>query len=117
MVLSVWPAQPERQGGRQLAVRTQEAAHWLVLAGQQVSLEPVPDPGDEPGCAAELTEVLMGGEAWWTLGFEATGPPDLIRSELEATAAFVFAWAMPGGMELGMNDSWSYAERLRRRPG
>ena len=52
-----------------------------------------------------------------TLGFEATGPADLVRSEFEATAAFVFAWAMPGGMELGMNESWSYAEWLRRRPG
>jgi len=28
---------------------------------------------------------------WRTLGFEATGPAGLLRSELQATAAFVFA--------------------------
>ena len=30
---------------------------------------------ERPGCAVELTDVHAGGEAWWTLGFEATGPP------------------------------------------
>ena len=42
-------------------------------------------------CEVELTEVRTSGEYWWTLGFEATGPADLLRSELEATAAVVFA--------------------------
>jgi hypothetical protein len=32
-----------------------------------------PGPGDEPGCEVELTEVHTRGQAWWTLGFEATG--------------------------------------------
>ena len=34
----------------------------------------VPGLGGEPRCAVELTEVELRGEAWWTLGFEATGP-------------------------------------------
>jgi hypothetical protein len=34
-----------------------------------------PGPGQEPGCEVELTEVRTHGQAWWTLGFEATGPP------------------------------------------
>jgi hypothetical protein len=76
-----------------------------------------PGPGKEPRCEAELTEVRMHGEAWWTLGFEATGPADLLRSELEATAALVFAEALPGGAAPGPDDSRSYAEWLRRRPG
>ena len=69
----------------------------------------------EPACAVELTEVHMGGEAWWSLGFEATGPDGLRRGVLEATAMLVFAQALPGGAELGMHESTSYAEWLHRR--
>jgi hypothetical protein len=60
---------------------------------------------------------MTRGEAWWTLGFEASGPADLLRSGLEATAAFVFAQAPRGWVELGINDSHSYAEWLWRQPG
>jgi hypothetical protein len=35
----------------------------------------VPVPGGEPRCEVELTEVRTRGQGWWTLGFEATGPP------------------------------------------
>ena len=73
--------------------------------------------GEGPGCAVELTDVHAAGEAWWTLGFEATGPPDVLRGELDAAAALVFAQALPGGVELGMDDSRSYPQWLRRRPG
>ena len=65
----------------------------------------------------ELTEVHKRSQAWWTLGFEATGPASLRRSELEAAAAQVFAQALPNGVELGMEDSRSYAQWLRWRPG
>jgi hypothetical protein len=54
-----------------------------------------PELGQEPRCKVELTEVRMGGQDWWTLGFEATGPADLLRSELQATAALVFDQACP----------------------
>jgi hypothetical protein len=73
--------------------------------------------GEEPRCAVELTEVVARGEAWWTLGFEATGPAEALRGELDAAAALVFARALPGGVELGMDDSTSYAQWLRRGPG
>ncbi len=58
-----------------------------------------PGPGGEPRCEVELTDVRTRGEDWWTLGFEATGPASLLRSALEATAALVFAQALPGGVE------------------
>jgi len=70
----------------------------------------------EPECAVELAEVRTQGEVWWSLGFEATGPTGLIRNVLEATAVLVFTPALPGGVELGTDDSRSYAEWLRRRP-
>ena len=63
----------------------------------------------------ELTEVRAAGEAWWTLGFEATGPPDVLRGELDAAAALVFAlarlvgwnwvWVTPGPMRRGCAGS------------
>ena len=60
----------------------------------------------------ELAEVSTRGEAWWSLGFEATGPAGLLRGQLEATAALVFAETLPGGIEPGPDDSRSYAEWL-----
>jgi hypothetical protein len=74
-------------------------------------------PGDEPRCEVELTEVRTGGQDWWTLGFEATGPADLLRSELQATATLVFAQALPGGAQPGPDESSSYAQWLSLRLG
>jgi hypothetical protein len=76
----------------------------------------VPDPG-EPGCAVELAEFRALGEDGWTLGFEATGPADVLRGQLEAAAALVFGQALPGGVELGMDASMSYAQWLRGHAG
>jgi hypothetical protein len=73
-------------------------------------------PDEEPGCAVELTEVRARGEAWWTLGFESVGPAELLRGQLEATAALVFAETLPGEVEPGLNDSRSYAEWLLQGP-
>ena len=71
----------------------------------------------EPRCEVELTEIHTRSQDWWTLGFEATGPASLLRSALEATAALVFAHALPGGVEPGPDESRSYAEWLCERLG
>ncbi|HEY3034811.1 MAG TPA: hypothetical protein VGJ54_09145 [Streptosporangiaceae bacterium] len=101
----------------------EEAAGWrplrkrisrFALAGGQIQAS-VLRLGEEPWCTVELTEVRTRGEAWWTLAFEAKGPAGLLHGELEATAAFVFAESLPGGVELGTNDAMSYAEWLRRQ--
>jgi hypothetical protein len=97
-------------------VRKRRRISWFSLAGRAVR-PGVAGLGEEPGCAVELTEVDARGEAWWTLGFEATGPAETLRSELDAAAALVFGQALPGGVELGMDASTSYAQWLRRRPG
>ena len=65
----------------------------------------------------ELTEVRIAGQDWWTLGFEATGPADMLHSALQATAALVFARALPGRVEPGLGESRSYLEWLCQRPG
>jgi hypothetical protein len=76
-----------------------------------------PVPTGEPCCEVELTEVRTRGQDWWTLGFEATGPADLLHRELQATAALVFAQPLPAGVEPGPDHSRSYAEWLGRPPG
>jgi len=77
---------------------------------------PAPELSGQPRCDVELTEVHASGQHWWTVGFEAIGPADLLRSELQATAALVFAQALPG-VEPGPDESRSYAEWLGQRPG
>jgi MFS transporter, PHS family, inorganic phosphate transporter len=66
----------------------------------------------EPRCEVELTEIQAGGQTWWTLGFEATGPASQLRAQLEAAAALVFAQALPSGMELAADHSQSYLQWL-----
>jgi hypothetical protein len=108
--------QPSQGSGEAVgwrAVHKRRWIGWFLLASENV-LAHVPVLGEEPGCAAELTEIRVRGEDWWSLGFEATGPADLLRGGLEATATLVFAEALPGGVELGMDDSSSYAEWLWR---
>jgi hypothetical protein len=100
--------------GWRLIRKTRRISRFSLAGG------PIPGcgqgPGEEPGCAVELTEVLSSGQAWWTLGFESLGPPHLLRSQLEATAALVFAEPLPGQAEPGINESRSYAEWLLQWP-
>jgi hypothetical protein len=90
-------------------------SRFSSAGGQMVTL--VKGLGDEPRCEVELTEIRTGGQDWWTLGFEATGPADLLRSELQAAATLVFAHALPGGAQPGPDESSSYAQWLSLRPG
>jgi hypothetical protein len=69
----------------------------------------------ESACLVDLTEIRSGGETWWSLGFEATGPGCSLGSTLQGAAALMFAEAPPGVVELDMSHSQSYIEWLSRR--
>jgi hypothetical protein len=69
--------------------------------------------GGDAGCTVELTEACVREEAWWTLGIEATGPDDLLRSEFEAVTALVFDGPLLDLAEFGLHNSRSYADWLR----
>jgi hypothetical protein len=97
-------------------VRKRRRISRFSLASGQIAARGL-GPREEPRCEVELTEVHTGGEGWWTLGFEATVPADLLRSALEATAALVFAQALPGGVQPGPAESGSYAQWLGQQPG
>ncbi len=103
------------QAGWMPVGKRRRITRFPLATGQVVA--PALGPGLEPRCEVELTEVRTRGQDWWTLGFEATGPADLLRSALQATAALVFAHPLPGGVEPGLDDSGSYAEWLCQRPG
>ena len=94
--------------------KTRRISRFSSASGQIVARAPGPS---QRRCEVELTEVHTSGQHWWTLGFELTGPTDLLRSELQATAALVFAHPLPGGVEPGPDQSRSYAEWLSQRPG
>jgi hypothetical protein len=97
-------------------VRKRRRINRFSLASGQIVAR-APRGGHEPKCEVELTEIRTPEEDWWSLGFEASGPADLLRTALEATAALVFTQALPGGMDLGPDDSRSYAEWLGQLPG
>ena len=97
------------------AVRKRRRISSFTLASGPI-VERAAGIGQQPRCEVELTEVHACGQDWWTLGFEATGPADLLRRELEATVALVFAHALPGSVEPGPDESRSYAEWLGQRP-
>jgi len=103
------------QAGWRPVRKRRRLSRFTLASGQIVAR--APGPGGEPRCQVEITEIRTHGQDWWTLGFEATGPADLLRSALEATAALVFTHALPGGLQPGPDDSRSYAEWLCQRPG
>ena len=98
-------------------VGKQRRVTWFSPAGEQIARAPaVPGQGaPQARCAVELTEVRFRHQDWWSLGLEATGPAESLRHGLEATAALVFAQAPPGGADLRIDDSRSYADWLRTR--
>ena len=100
--------------GWQLVGKRRRISRFALASGQVVPCLPGSD--QEPRCDVELTEVRTRGRDWWTLGFEASGPADLLRGALEATAAFVFTIPLPGG-EAGSEESRSYARWLSQLPG
>jgi len=108
------PLSPGPAGWR--PVRKRRRISRFPLASGQLEAR-ARELGQQPRCEVELTEVRARGQDWWTLGFEATGPADLLRSELEATAVLVFSHALPGRMEFGPDEARSYAEWLGQRPG
>ena len=115
-----FPFDPLAWDGGDLAgwrpVRKRRRISWFAPASRPGAAQS-PRRGQEPRCAAELTEVRTPGHDWWTLGFEATGPDDLLRSTLQATAELVFAQAIPGRVAPGLDESSSYMEWLCQRPG
>lgn len=113
-----FPFRPPGQDGGEPAgwtvIRKRRRVTRFGLASGRV-VAAGPGQAAEQGCAVELTEIRAGGQAWWSLAFEATGPDGLLRSALQAAAGQIFAQPLPGQAELGLSDCQSYAQWLDRR--
>jgi hypothetical protein len=123
--LEIWQKWPLAL--RPLTLGNGEAASWrpvrkrrrlsrFSLADGQIVAR-AQQRGHEPGCEVELTEIGTSGQDWWSLALEASGPVGLLRSQLQATAAHVFAQALPSGLELSPDHSRSYLQWLGQWPG
>jgi hypothetical protein len=99
-------------GWRQVR-KTRRLSRFVLASGEIVADNP--ELRQEPGCGVELTEICTQGQDWWSLGFEATGPGDLLCGELSATATLVFAQPVPA-VEPGTDDFASYAQWLACAP-
>ena len=97
-------------------VRKRRRISRFSLADGQIAAH-AHQQGRGPACEVELTELRTSGQDWWSLGFEATGPVGMLRGHLQATAAHVFARALPGGVEPSPDHSRSYPQWLGQRPG
>ena len=65
-----------------------------------------------PGCTLELTEVSVGDEMWWSLGFEVHGGSEPLEAALHATAGSLIRGAPPDGVRLDLLSSMSYPRWL-----
>ena len=115
-----FPCDPASQGsdypaGWRTVRKNRRIIRFSLARGSAVAR--FPGPGEEPGCAVELAEFRALGEDWWTLGFEATGPAGRLDASLKAAAAHMFGQAPPGGVELNMECSVSYAQWLQSHGG
>ena len=65
-----------------------------------------------PGCTVELTEVAVGKERCWSLGFEAHGDPESLEETLHGTVGYLLPSPPPDGIRLDLGDSMSYPRWL-----
>lgn len=72
------------------------------------------------GCSVEITELVMDGSQWWSLGFEAFGAQERLADALTATAAAFFAGAEVAGALDGARScaypAWLNAATASRSP-
>lgn len=87
---------------------------WFSPVGEPLA---APALGEQSpvGCTVELTDILISRYAWWTLGFEATGPPQGRRGAIESTAAVVFGAAGPDRVRFGLGNSHPYSTWLHHQ--
>ena len=76
------------------------------------------DPGDtrlrpEEGCDAEITEIEIGGDPFWTLGLESFGSHGSLVQQLTGTAQFLLQ-PVKEELQLSESDACAYPCFLRR---
>jgi hypothetical protein len=110
-------ALPSPRTPRWVAVQKVRRRRSFSLVDGRAAERPLGD-ADLPGCTIELREATVGGEAWWTLCLEASGPVDGLERDLHAAAAFILSDnGLPPELQLDARDSMSYVRWLGSRRG
>jgi hypothetical protein len=101
------PADVMRSWVRVKKVRSQR--QYQVLPGEAITAVPVTESIDQ-GCSLELTQLVINGNTWWSLAFEAFGEDDCLMEHLQAVANWVFkSYCKP---KLQAEDSYAYPSWL-----
>jgi hypothetical protein len=80
-----------RDGSRWIDVNKNR---WLLKYEIKTDATPNEVPREahpDEGCNVELTELRVAGVQWWTIGFEAFGPPERTDSHLLASLKAFFS--------------------------
>ena len=96
-----------------LTVRKVRRRRSFGVLGGVTEERPVGD-ASLPGCSVELTQIIVGGEPWWTLGFEATGPSDELEASLRAVVDLLLRAPARRGPTFDLRTSTSYPRWIDR---
>lgn len=80
------------------------------VAGNEPPAAVAPDVYPVQGCEVEMVELYAGGQAWWSICFEAFGQERALPEALLATARLFLDGAEPPHMDAG--DSYGYPRWL-----
>lgn len=69
---------------------------------------------DFPACHAELTQVVVQRESWWTFGLESAGALPDLEGQLRSAAEAVLAVLPPGVARFGLGNCMSYSDWLQQ---
>ena len=106
---------PEKDAGGWITLeKTRRRRAFELTAGGLVERSVLEEI--EPGCTFELTEVVGGGEVWWTLGLEASGAAGTLELSLRACADLLLERPLPDRIELPSTASMSYTRWLKMLP-
>jgi hypothetical protein len=105
---------PERDTEGWLALDKTRRKRAFELTEQGLVERSVLEEGG-PRCTFELTEVVGGGDVWWTLGFEASGAAETLEPSLRASVGLLLERPLPDGIKLPSKASMSYTRWLGQR--
>ena len=114
MDVSSWRDEPERETESWLALDKTRRKRAFELTEQGLVERSVLEEGG-PRCTFELTEVVGGGDVWWTLGFEASGAAETLEPSLRACVGLLLELPLPDGIKLPSKASMSYTRWLGQR--
>jgi hypothetical protein len=106
------PTPSELNAANWIAVHKQRALKRFEVDGPRVKAA-LTRPNN--GCEFEMTQLSIGNQTYWTVGFEAVGPPGSLEANLRRVVQHVTA---EGGLELRFDctNSFSYAQWLAELP-